>query len=82
MVHSDSGSHMPSLSEIPKHTGLELVDVMLEKQIGCPCIHCLHVLTLLESDFNQAVRIIIGRQLGFRLEDDNTNPSMQCFYGK
>jgi hypothetical protein len=44
----------------------QIIDVMLEKQVGCPRVHRLRVFALLES-----------RQLGFRIEDDGIPPSMQ-----
>jgi hypothetical protein len=38
---------------------------MLEKDIGQPYNHWLHIFALLESDFNQAVRLITAQPLGF-----------------
>ncbi len=50
---------------------------MLEKQVGNPRIHRLRILALLESDFKQAVHIIIAWQLSHHLEDNNMVPAMQ-----
>jgi squalene cyclase len=50
---------------------------MIEKDAGCPRIHQLHSMAILESDFNQAVRIIIAQQLGFKMEDNKLVPDMQ-----
>jgi hypothetical protein len=60
----------------PKHWH-KVIDIMLEKDIGCPYIQRLCILFLLESNFNQAFWIIIARQLGFRMEDNGLIPEMQ-----
>jgi hypothetical protein len=55
-----------------------VIDIMLEKQPENTSIHCMCILALLESDFNdQAVRIIIAWQVCFGMVDNDIIPSMQ-----
>jgi len=55
----------------------QIIDVMLEKKPGDHRIHCLRIVALQESDFNQSNRLAIGRPLQALLEKANLAPDMQ-----
>lgn len=55
----------------------KVVNIMLEKQLGISWIHRLHIMALMESDFSHANRILFGRQLAFKIEDNNFVSDMQ-----
>jgi len=54
-----------------------IIDVMLEKELGNPKLHRLHIIALIESGYNQSQRILIARCLSHRLEDHQLVPDMQ-----
>jgi hypothetical protein len=54
-----------------------LIDVMLPKDAGSFYCHCMRIIRLCESDFNQALGIIFARPIGHLLEDNKTFPEMQ-----
>jgi hypothetical protein len=68
---------IPFLAGFSPHHWRKVVDVMLEKDISFPRVHRFCTLALLESDFNQAIQIIIACQLGFKLEDKSLISTMQ-----
>ena len=53
------------------------VDVVLPKDEGKHYIHRHRIIRLVESDYNQSLRILFARPLGFFLEDTNGLPDMQ-----
>jgi len=66
------------MMSIPQLTGLsperwqKIIGIMLEKKPDDPKIHYLHIIALLESDFNQANRLVLAQPLTWLLEDNNT----------
>jgi hypothetical protein len=50
---------------------------MLEKEPGNPKIHRLHIIALIESDYNQSQPILLARRLTHKMEDINLIPDMQ-----
>ena len=57
---------------------------MLEKELGALKVPQLQVIQLLESDKNQALRIILARRISHLAEDDNQISDMQygSWHGK
>jgi hypothetical protein len=57
--------------------GHQVADVMLEKEPGNSKQHRLHIVALLESDFNQSQRILLARRLIHHMEDAELMSEMQ-----
>lgn len=55
----------------------EVIDVMLLKKPNDHRIHRLRIVALQESDYNQSNRLLIGRPLLHKLEDNNLLPDVQ-----
>jgi len=72
-----------SMMSIPYKIGFsprrwqQIIDVMLEKKPGDRRIHRLRIVALQESDFNQSNRLLLGRPLLHKLEDQHDIPDMQ-----
>jgi hypothetical protein len=55
----------------------QVVDIMLEKKPNDQRVHRLRIIALQESDFNQANRLMIGRLVQHKLEDQGLLPDTQ-----
>lgn len=54
-----------------------VVDVMLPKEEGLVYWHCMRIIRLCETDFNQSLAITFARPMGHFLEDNAVYPEMQ-----
>jgi hypothetical protein len=74
--------HVQMMS-IPLYAGFspsrwrQIIDVMLNKKEADHRVHCLRIVALQESDFNQCNRMSIGRPLLHALEDNKDIPDIQ-----
>jgi len=55
----------------------DVIDVVLPKDEGSCYIHQNRIIRLVESDFNQSLRILLARPMGHFLEDRQEYPEMQ-----
>jgi hypothetical protein len=83
-IHSKLLSNLhSSMMSIPYMAGFspkrwqQIIDVMLEKKAGDWRIHRLRIVALQESDFNQSNRLLIGRPILHKLEDQQDIPDIQ-----
>ena len=53
------------------------VQFMLPKQPGCFDLNALRIIQLVEADLNMAAKIVMGRKLIHRIEDNNNMPAYQ-----
>jgi len=71
------------MMSIPLYAGFspsrwrQIIDVMLNKKEADHRVHCLRIVALQESDFNQCNRMSIGRPLLHALEDNKDIPDIQ-----
>lgn len=75
-VHSQLMS-IPTLTSISPTKWQQVVDIMLEKKPGDRRIHCLRIIVLHESDFNQVNQLLVGQPVQFKLEDRGLLPDIQ-----
>ena len=75
-IHSQLMS-IPTLTGNSPKRWHQIVDIMLEKNLGDRGIHRLRIIALQESDFNQVNRLALGRPVQHKLEESGILPVMQ-----